>query len=200
MPGFSFPSTGPLGLGSPPYRLSFCFSRRYYDPLRLPLLLLGSLRIPLASQYLAFVRYGSCPLSGLPSGSNEIRTAPGLFSIPVRLFRWSPQGDGGPLKFPGYPYEYMPRSQTPVVSPRLAITSQGLVPSGASKPSAFPGSRPVILSDHDYTIFGAQSRSLLSRYTWLHTYPLGYACRFATALPAILCWWELHGFPLSPTG
>ena len=54
---------------------------------------------------------------------------------------------------------------------RLALASPGLLPSGAARPSAFPGSRRVILSDHNYEIFAAQSRGLHSRYTWLHTHP-----------------------------
>ena len=45
------------------------------------------------------------------------------------------------------------------------------VPSESSRSSAFPSSCRVILSDHNYTIFGAQSRGLYTRYTWLHTHP-----------------------------
>ena len=53
-------------------------------------------------------------------------SAPGRFCIPVCLSRCTPQGDGGPLEFPGYPYAYMPRSTTPVVSFKLAMTFKGL--------------------------------------------------------------------------
>ena len=56
------------------------------------------------------------------------------------------------------------------------------------------------MPDHDYTIFGAQSRGLYTRYTWLHTHPPGYACRFNTDSAASLLWWESHGKPYSPTG
>ena len=63
MPGFTFPPEGPLGLGSPPSRLFHSFSRRYYDPLRLPLLHLGSLRISLDPRYLALTHFRSCPLT-----------------------------------------------------------------------------------------------------------------------------------------
>jgi hypothetical protein len=184
MPGFSFPSVGPLGLGSPPSRPSNRFGHRYYDPLRLPLLRLRSLRIPLDPGYLAFSRFRS---SRFPGGGDH-PSAPGRFCIPVCLSRCSPQGDGGPLEFPGYPCVYMPRSQTPVVSSRLAIPSPELLPSVHSTTSAFPSPRRVILSDHKYTIFGAQSRGLHTRYTWLHTHPLGYACRFTTDPAANLLW------------
>ena len=167
MPGFSFPPVGPLGLGSPPSRPSPS-GRRYYDPLRLPLHLLGSLRFALDPRYLAFSRLRSqlafrvgkitpwrlaalvyrfaCPglrrkeLAVLSSSqATPVRTCP------ARRLRWCPF--------------------------RLALASPGLLPSGAARPSAFPGSRRVILSDHNYEIFGAQSRGLHSRYTWLHTHP-----------------------------
>ena len=48
--------------------------------------------------------------------------------------------------------------------------------------SAFPCFHRFILLDHKYTIFEAQSRGLHTRYTWLHTHPLGYARRFTTVL------------------
>ena len=169
MPGFTFPSVGPLGLGSPPSRLFQSFSRRYYDPLRLPLLPLGSLRLALDPRYLALSHFCSCRWPG----GGDHPPAPGRFSIPVCLSRCSAQGDGGSLECPGYPYVCMPRSQTPVVSPRLAIASPGLLPSGMSRPSALPDSRPAILSDHGNNIFGAQSRGLHTRYTWLQTHPYG---------------------------
>jgi hypothetical protein len=167
MPGFTFPSVGPLGLGSPPSRPSNRFGHRYYDPLRLPLLRLRSLRVSLDPGYLAFPHFRS---SRFPGGGDH-PSAPGHFCIPVCLSRCSPQGDGGPLEFPGYPCVYMPRSQTPVVSSRLAIPSPELVPSVHSTTSAFPSTRRIILSDHKYTIFGAQSRGLHTRYTWLHRHP-----------------------------
>jgi hypothetical protein len=43
----------------------------------------------------------------------------------------------GSLKFPGYPFEYMPRTQTPVVSESLALALSGLLPSDVLKSSAF---------------------------------------------------------------
>jgi hypothetical protein len=67
----------------------------------------------------------------------------------------------------------MPRSSIPVVPPSLALTLQGLQPSGVLKPSAFPSLHPVILMDHNLYLFGTQSRGLHTRYTWLHTHPYG---------------------------
>ena len=64
MPGFTFPSVGPSGSGSPPSRPSHCFGLRYYDPLRLPLLRLGSLRLALDPRYLACSRFRSLRLPG----------------------------------------------------------------------------------------------------------------------------------------
>lgn len=123
--------------------------------------------------------------------TERVCCAPGRFSRPVYLFPVAaPQGDGGSLKFPGYPCVCMPRSWTPVVSRPLAVTLPGLLPSDPYKPSAFPSFRSVILSDHKYTLFGALSRGLHTRYSWLHTHPFGYACRFTTDLVANLLWQE----------
>jgi hypothetical protein len=47
-----------------------------------------------------------------------------------------PKETGGAPEFPGYPFEHMPRSQTPVVSQPLALARTGLLPSGRCRPSA----------------------------------------------------------------
>src|ERR1700757_84506 len=49
----------------------------------------------------------------------------------------APKETGGPPEFPGYPFEHMPRSQTPVVSHPLALARTGLLPSNRCRPSAF---------------------------------------------------------------
>ena len=49
----------------------------------------------------------------------------------------APKETGGPPEFPGYPFEHMPRSQTPVVSHPLALARTGLLPSNRWRPSAF---------------------------------------------------------------
>jgi hypothetical protein len=48
--------------------------------------------------------------------SGTLALTPGLLGHPVRLFREAVKETNGSLKFPGYPFEYMPRSSTPVVS------------------------------------------------------------------------------------
>ena len=64
MPGFAFPSVGPLGLGSPPSRR---LSRpRYYAPRRLPIALLGFLRSSLVPRYL-FLQFRFSLVAGVPS-------------------------------------------------------------------------------------------------------------------------------------
>ena len=122
MPGFTFPRAGPLGLGSPPSRpaLTIHSGHRYYVQLRLPHAHLGSLRITLAHRYLA------CPLSlcprscGLADRTGAYRLGAGVLGQPVPLiFRHSLSNETyGSPKFPSYPYGYMPRSRTPVVSRR----------------------------------------------------------------------------------
>jgi len=93
MPGFTFPPVGPLGLGSPPSRLFHSFSRRYYDPLRLPLLRLGSLRLSLDPRYLALTLFSSCPLTArVPGRVRPVHAWPLLYTglpVPVsRARRW----------------------------------------------------------------------------------------------------------------
>jgi hypothetical protein len=48
----------------------------------------------------------------------------------------APKETGGSPEFPGYPSEHMPRSQTPVVFPPLALARSELLPSGRCRPSA----------------------------------------------------------------
>ena len=55
----------------------------------------------------------------------------------TRIPAMTPKETGGSPEFPDYPSERMPRSQTPVVSPPLAWTRTGLLPSGHWIPSAF---------------------------------------------------------------
>ena len=81
MPGFTFPSVDPLGLGSPLSQPSDYFGHRYYDPLRLPRLHLRSLRVSLDPGYLALSHFHSyC----FPGGGDH-PSAPGHFCIPVCL-------------------------------------------------------------------------------------------------------------------
>ena len=142
---------------------------------------LGSLRLSLASRYLA---RSSCSWS--PRRARCLVEAPrqrqGLWS-PGPPFRVSHKETGGSPTFPSSPCEAMPRSQTPVVSCALAIAHPGLLPSSACKPSAFLSSNPERYPCvHNYTHFGAQSRGLPSRYPRLRTAPYGEARGFAPDL------------------
>ncbi len=118
-------------------RVSLPHSLRYSATLRLPSVLLRSLHSSLAPRYLVrflfFVFLTARPAEG------SSRTTPGL--LVSRYPSSSGAGDketAGSLQFPNYPYECMPRSQTPVVSYPLGITAVRLLPSGRCKPSAFP--------------------------------------------------------------
>jgi hypothetical protein len=66
---------------------------------------------------------------GLVRRSRRSTDARVLF-VPVTLVPVvAPKETGGSPEFPGYPCVHMPRSQTPVVSPPLALTRTGLLPS-----------------------------------------------------------------------
>ncbi len=97
---------------------------------------LGVLRLSLVPRYHACFR-----CSWYPVWARRLVEAPGRrqgLGSPGPLFRALRMETGGSPTFPRYPYEPMPRSQTPVVSSTLATTRPGLLPSGACKPSAFP--------------------------------------------------------------
>ena len=122
------PSRGSLGPRFP----TFPGTMRRYDCHRATL---GSLRLSLASRYLACFsrlwcpRRARCPVEAP-------RQRQGLWS-PGPPLRVSHKETGGSPTFPSSPSEDMPCSQTPVVSCALAIPHPGLLPSGACKPSAF---------------------------------------------------------------
>jgi hypothetical protein len=145
--------------------------------------------------------YPPCVLR--PSGRCRRCAVPARRLALLVLRRASPvsaQGDHGPLEFPGYPCAYMPRSRTPVVSPRLAFASPGLVAFRRSQTVGFPGSHR--LSSRTTTMtFSGLYHAACTLATPGFTHPLtGYACRFATESAAHLLWRESHGFPCSPAG
>ncbi len=174
MPGFAFASVGPLGLSSPPSRPGLPSpGPRYYAPLRLPLALPGSLRLSLASRYLVCLpAFVSPALHGTRRRVGSNPAAPRALGPPVPLlFRLLNKETNGSPKFPSYPFEYMPRSQTPVVSWTLAWAKSRTAAFRPRESVGFPSRLPleVILTDHNDTDFGALSRSLHSRYTRLRT-------------------------------
>jgi hypothetical protein len=79
--------------------------------------------------------------------SGTLALTPGLLGHPVRLFREAHKETDGSPKFPGYPFELMPCSQTPVVSSALALARSGLLPSVQITTSAFPPLLVVILCE-----------------------------------------------------
>src|SRR5262245_23143761 len=91
----------------------------------------------------------------------------------------------------------MPRSQTPVVSWVLAITSPGLLPSGASKPSAFL-SVPlgeISLCPRLYPFRGSITRPASSLT------PASYAhCWAGTWSSLLTCWLGVSQVGLEPEG
>ena len=122
MPGFPFPTVGPLGFGSPPSRsrTSHPLDHRYYDQLRLPNAHLGVVRFSLSfpdtlyrpSLRLSLPHLMRDSLRGgtfhLNAGISPKAGSPYTLLLPKEAF--------GPPKSPSYPHECMPWSQTPVVS------------------------------------------------------------------------------------
>jgi hypothetical protein len=117
MPGFPFPAVGPLDLGSPPYRSEHS-DHRYYCQLRLPDAHLGLLRCSLSSPDTLVA-----PLLSLTGQDRALlasaRTPPHWLTSALDRIIFAKETFGSP-KFPGYPCNCMPCSQTPVVSRSLA--------------------------------------------------------------------------------
>jgi hypothetical protein len=140
MPGFTFPTVGPLGLGSPPSRTGFasssvlCSATTANSPSPVPSLSL----VPRYPAFSSLVRVPSfsARCSGWSSPCQRLGSC--LSSVP-HLLTYGKETVGSP-KFPRCPREHMPRSQTPVVSCTLALSRLGLLPSGRWTPSAFPSS------------------------------------------------------------
>jgi hypothetical protein len=134
----------------------------------------------------------------LPTDSSMrrgFRIAPGFCTKPDLLLpSFLHKETCGSLKFPDYPFDCMPCSQTPVVSPTLAITHSGLTPSGHSTPSTFPFGFPKVYpDDHNYTHFGAQSHSLQPRSIRLRTPVAGFALGFLyRPVGYTLTGWDSH--------
>ena len=139
MPGFPFPEVGPLGVGSPPYR-SELSDRRYYGQLRPPNVHLRLVRCSLSSPDTLYCSYLFVVPCGLSEKLELSFSEPGVLPkgrLPPTVL--DKETFGSP-KFPGYPLNCMPCSQTPVVSRSLAIAQPELLPSVIHTTSAFtPG-------------------------------------------------------------
>ena len=83
-------------------------------------------------------------------------STPGVFYLYGRLsyFLTLHKETVGSLKFPGYPHEYMPWSQTPVVSWTLALSHPRLLPSGPLHAVGFLPHREIILMTTTIPISG----------------------------------------------
>jgi hypothetical protein len=95
------PSSGSFG----PHFPTFTGTMLRYDS-RLPFSVSCALaRSPIPGLFLLFVSFLQARCR-----SGTLAPTPGLLGHPVRLFRGSDQETDGPPKFPGYPFEDMPRS------------------------------------------------------------------------------------------
>ncbi len=197
MPGLSFPTVGPLGLGSPPSRPSTS-GHRYYDRLRLPLHLLGSLRFRSFPDTLR-APVGSCP-SRLAGGLGAARPDAWSLLYSGLPSRSSTTRSWRPSRVPRLPlYVHAPLADCGgVLSTRLGVS--WTLAFRLSQTVGFPRKNRVILSDHNYEFFAALSRGLHTRYTWLHTHPYricmqvhyrfsGSPLLVGLVLPAVLTHW-----------
>ena len=139
MPGFSFPTVGPVGLGSPPSQTNNV--QRYYDPLRLPQAHPRFVRSSLSAPGTLHTRLLLCPYKGSHKGRGFLTSyARNLgYGIPPREL--GKETNGSP-EFPRQPCECMHWSMTPVVTWILATAHPDLLPSSFLRLSAFTSSTP----------------------------------------------------------
>jgi hypothetical protein len=123
------PSGGSLG----PHFPTFTGTMLGYDYHLLVSMPCALARSPIPCLFLPFVSFLQAR-----QRSGTLALTPGLLGLPVRLFRLVDKETDGSPKFPGYPFELMPCSQTPVVSSALALACSGLLPSVKIRTSAFP--------------------------------------------------------------
>jgi hypothetical protein len=99
----------------------------------------------------------------------------------------SPKETGGSPEFPDYPFVHMPRSQTPVVSPSLALARAGLLPSDHFISSAFDSVARTYWSTIIHFSEFNDAACVLA-FPLLRTSPLGD--RTSVRLPT---WWLAFG-------
>jgi hypothetical protein len=169
---------------------------RYYDPLRLPLYPSRVASLSLASRYLArFFAFVSRPYGSLTHRNGPVSARALVHPVPL-ILRFLYKEIGGSPKFPSYPSECMPCSRTPVVSLRLAISSE--------RTAAFPTAKKVGFS-LSASWRGTQTTMMqISRLSHTactlapHSFIpplLGSTC---ASLPA--CWLGFSRVGFSPTG
>ena len=102
----------------------------------------------------------------------------------------------GSPKFPDYPFEYMPRTQTPLVSCSLALTLSGLLPSDALKSLAFVSAIPGTILCPRLYIF----RDSITQPVFLFPLAPYSRCRICTQSSLLTCWLGFSQVGLAPTG
>jgi hypothetical protein len=143
---------------------------RYYDPLRLPNVLFGSLRSSLVLRYL---EASFCSWFSTNSGLTARRKAAWQYQG-VLFNRFAPfSGDSlketsGSPKFPGYLFGHMPWPKTPVVSCVLALTYSRLLPSAASRRRLLSDRLDLSFCPQLY-MFRGSIQSLHPCFAWFRT-------------------------------
>jgi hypothetical protein len=175
MPGFAFPPVGPLGFGSPPSSV-LCSAKTASAHL-------GRFAFAPGHDTLR-ADSGLCPsVSRSSSAAGPLATDAGAFGKPAPLvFRLFRKETVGSPEFPSHPCEHMPRSQTPVVTDDLANDNRSPVCRLPVRPhrrrSALRYCHRTYPIDHDYTLFGAQSRGLRPHRSLCFAHPVsGIALR-----------------------
>ncbi len=143
MPGFTFPTVGRLDNTSPPSRSAQQSDHRYYVPLRLPKVRLRFVRYSLSAPDTLFVHLvcvSRIPSNGFQTCSRELNylLEHREYFIRYSWDLWLHKETVGSLKFPSYPFEYMPWSTTTVVSISLVMPQNGLLPSAFYKNVGVP--------------------------------------------------------------
>lgn len=186
MPGVAFPSAGPLGFGSPPSRSVLthrpsvlCSAKTVYGSSRHASLVT---RGPIPGAFRSIL----CPANGSCAGRNYPPHARG-FGQPVPLhLRLALTRK--PQTLPSFRVTLL--RTCPALRPRwcrstLALSHRGLLPSAASKASAFPqtcaqGYPRFPAGPQLYTFRGSMTRPARSLHPASHL----AACEFATDQPA----------------
>jgi len=171
MPGFAFPSVGPLGLGSPPSRSGM--GPRTFGTMQSSRLSPGPSRVASLLARFPLPCASSSVCVPFPARSRaEAPLSARSFVPPVHLvIRLSLTRR--PMALPSS--RVTPMKTCPALRPRwcprrITLSRPGLLPSTRCKASAFhPLARAIILTDHDYTYFEALSSGLPSRYLRLRT-------------------------------
>ncbi len=203
-----FPSSRTLYPTSPSLRwvawASLPHLHRYYARLRLPFAPLDALCFHSVTDTWFTTSRCLCPLLKRALARSSPQSARAVWSTGSPLSSgFAHQETNGPPKFPDYPFEGMPCSQTPVETCSLALSCPGLLPSAPMTASAFGGVlvRTLSVAKHYFTspqlykfrgsiTRPAPSLALASDFRY-RTDPQG---------SLLACWLNFSQVGLSPTG